>query len=62
MIRKDPAFVAGYDEGYRRGANDSEALANHDSDQGGPAYAQATDGYTAQYGDKEVYQQRVRLG
>jgi hypothetical protein len=59
--RKDPAFVAGYDEGYRQGANDSHALANY-NDQGGPAYVQATEGYTAQYGDKEVYQQRFRLG
>jgi hypothetical protein len=24
--RKDPAFVAGYDEGYRQGANDSHGL------------------------------------
>ena len=59
--RKDPAFVSGYNEGYRQGGNDSEALANY-NDQGGPAYQQAIDGYTAQYGDKEVYQQRFRLG
>jgi len=59
--RRDPAFVAGYDEGYRQGANDSEALASY-NDQGSSAYAQATDGYTAPYGDKEVYQQRFRLG
>jgi len=59
--RKDPAFVSGYDEGYRQGGNDSEALANY-NDQGGAVYAQATYGYTAQYGDKEIYQQRFRLG
>ena len=61
VSHKDPAFVAGYDEGYRQGANDSQAFANYD-DQGGSAYAQATDGYTPPYGDKEVYQQRFRLG
>jgi len=59
--RKDPAFVAGYDEGYRQGGNDSAALANYD-DQGGSVYGQATDGYAAPYGDKEAYQQRFRLG
>jgi len=61
VSRKDPAFVAGYDEGYRQGGNDSQALANY-SDESGPAYVQATDGYTAQYGDREAYQQRFRLG
>ena len=59
--RRDPAFLSGYDEGYRLGGNDSQALANY-SDESGPSYVQATDGYTAQYGDKEVYQQRFRLG
>lgn len=59
--RKDPAFVAGYDEGYRQGGNDSQAFANY-NDQGGSVYAQATDGYTALYGDKDAYQQRFRLG
>ncbi len=61
VSRKDPAFVAGYDEGYRQGGNDSHAFANY-NDQGGSAYAQATDGYTALYGGKEAYQQRFRLG
>ena len=61
VSRKDPAFVAGYDEGYRQGGNDSQALANY-RDQGGAAYAEATDGYTALYGDREAYQQRFRLG
>lgn len=59
--RKDPAFVAGYDDGYRQGGNDSHALANY-SDESDPIYQQATDGYTTQYGDKETYQQRFRLG
>jgi hypothetical protein len=60
--RKDPAFVAGYDEGYRQGANDSHALTNYYDDEGTPAYQQATDGYFAQYGDKAAYQQHFRLG
>ncbi|MFZ3211790.1 MAG: hypothetical protein WA188_09755 [Terriglobales bacterium] len=60
--RHDPAFRAGYMEGYRQGAGDSEALSNSYRDESGPAYAEATDGYTTQYGDKEVYQQRFRLG
>lgn len=59
--RKDPAFVAGYDEGYRQGANDSHALANY-NDEGTASYEQATAGYTAQYGDKAMYQERFRLG
>jgi len=59
--RKDPAFVAGFDDGYRRGANDSQALANY-NDQGAASYQDATDGYSAQYGEKAVYQQRYRLG
>jgi hypothetical protein len=59
--RKDPAFVAGYDEGYRQGANDSHASANY-SDQSGPFYEQATNGYTTLYGDKQIYQQRFRVG
>ncbi len=59
--RKDPAFVAGYDEGYRRGSNDSHAFANY-NDQGSAFYEQATEGYTAQYGDKATYQERFRLG
>lgn len=60
--RKDPAFVAGYDEGYRQGANDSHALTNYYNDEGTPAYQDASDGYMAQYGDKAAYQQRFRLG
>jgi len=59
--RKDSAFVAGFDDGYRRGANDSQALANY-NDQGTASYQDATDGYTAQYGEKALYQQRYRLG
>jgi len=60
-MRKDPAFVAGYDEGYRQGANDSHAFTNY-NDEGTPAYQEASAGYTAQYGDKTAYQQRFRLG
>jgi hypothetical protein len=61
IYRKDPAFVSGFDEGYRRGANDSEAMANY-NDQNTAAYQDATDGYTTQYGEKATYQQRFRLG
>jgi len=60
--RHDPAFRAGYMDGYRQGTNDSEALSNSYRDESGPFYQDATDGYTTQYGDKEVYQQRFRLG
>ena len=60
--RKDPAFVAGYDEGYRQGANDSHALTNSYNDEGAPSYKEATEGYISQYGDRAVYQQRFRLG
>jgi len=61
LIRKDPAFIVGYDAGYRQGGNDSHALANY-SDESGPVFGQATDGYTSQYGDKEAYRQRFRQG
>ena len=60
--RKDPAFVAGYDKGYRRGALDSMTLANAYRDEGGAVYKQATDGYTPQYGDLAAYQRRFRRG
>lgn len=29
LLRKAPAFIAGYDDGYRRGGNDSEALGSY---------------------------------
>lgn len=60
--RHDPAFRAGYMEGYRQGANASEALANGYNDQSGPAYEEALDGYTPQYGDQATYQKLFRLG
>jgi hypothetical protein len=60
--KKDPAFVRGYDDGYRIGARDSEALSNAYRDQGGPVYEQATDGYTPKYGSEETYQRRFRRG
>jgi len=62
VSRKDPAFVVGYNKGYRRGALDSMTLANTYRDEGGPVYRQATDGYTAQYGDLAAYQRRFRRG
>ena len=60
--RHDPAFRAGYMDGYRQGSNASEALANSYNDQSGPAYEQALDGYTPQYGDQATYQKLFRLG
>ena len=60
--RKDPAFVHGYDDGYRIGAQDSEALSNAYRDESGPIYEQATDGYTPSYGNQETYKQRFRRG
>jgi len=62
LSRKDPAFVAGYDDGYRQGANDSHALANAYNDEGTPTYQDATDGYSPGYGDRAAYQQRFRAG
>lgn len=61
-MRHDPAFRAGYDDGYRVGANDSAALSNAYKDEMGPLYDEATDGYTPQYGDKADYQKLFRLG
>ncbi|MFZ3211788.1 MAG: hypothetical protein WA188_09745 [Terriglobales bacterium] len=60
--RHDPAFRAGYMDGYRRGANQSEALALAYDDQSGPTYEQAIDGYAPQYGDQAAYQKLFRLG
>jgi hypothetical protein len=60
--RHDPAFRAGYMDGYRQGANESAALAAGYNDQSGPAYEQAIDGYTPQYGDRTTYQTMFRLG
>jgi len=60
--RHDPAFRAGYMDGYRQGANDCEALANGYNDESGPLYDQALDGYTPQYGDPAAYQSLFRMG
>jgi hypothetical protein len=60
--RHDPAFRTGYMDGYRQGANQSEALAAGYNDQSGPAYEEAIDGYTPQYGDRTTYQTLFRLG
>jgi len=60
--RHDPAFRAGYMDGYRQGSNDSEALSNGYRDESGPLYEQATDGYTPQYGDQATYQKLFRQG
>ena len=62
LVRHDPAFRAGFDDGYRQGANDSAALSNAYQDEAGRLYDQATDGYTLQYGDQEAYQKVFRLG
>ena len=60
--RHDPAYRTGHMYGYRQGANDSEALSLAYTDQSGPVYQQADDGYNAQYGDLATYQERFRLG
>lgn len=60
--RKDPAFVQGYEDGYRQGSNDAHALSNVYRDESGPVYEQASDGYSAQYGDQEAYRRRFRRG
>jgi len=62
ITRHDPAFRAGYLDGYRQGANDSEALSNSYKDESGPLYDEALDGYTPQYGDQAIYQKLFRLG
>ncbi len=61
-IRHDPAFLAGYMDGYRQGANDSAALSNAYRDESGPLYDQALDGYTPKYGDEAAYQKLYRQG
>jgi hypothetical protein len=61
-IRRDPAFRAGYNDGYRQGAGDSMANSNSYSDESGSEYQQATDGYNAQYGDIEKYRELFRRG
>jgi hypothetical protein len=60
--RHDPAFRAGYMDGYRQGASDSEALVSGYNDQHGSDYEQAINGYTAKYGDLETYQNLFRQG
>jgi len=62
LIRHDPAFRAGYMDGYHQGSNDCEANSNSYSDESGPLYGQALDGYTPQYGDQATYQKLFRLG
>jgi hypothetical protein len=62
VIRHDPAFRAGYMDGYRQGANDSAALSNSYRDESGPIYDEALDGYTPQYGDRATYQKLFRQG
>jgi|GEM_PF-6484128 len=61
-IRQDPAFRAGFTEGYRQGANDCEALSNIYKDEVGPIYQDASEGYTPEYGDLASYQKLFRLG
>jgi hypothetical protein len=62
QLRKDPAYRAGYDHGYRRGATDSAANSNSYDEGGGPLYELATDGYSPEYGDREKYQRLFRVG
>jgi hypothetical protein len=61
-VRKDPAFVRGYADGYREGSKDAHALSNAYRDESGPIYEQAGDGYTPQYGDEATYKRRFRRG
>ena len=60
--RHDPAFRTGYMDGYRQGANDSQALSSSYKDQSGPVYEEALDGYTPEYGDRATYELRFRRG
>jgi hypothetical protein len=60
--RHDPAFRAGYMDGYRQGSNDSAALSNAYKDESGPVYDLADDGYNSQYGELSAYQKMFRLG
>jgi len=60
--RHDPAFRAGYMDGYRQGSNDSAALSNSYKDENGPLYDEALDGYTPQYGDQATFQKLFRQG
>ena len=60
--RHDPAFRAGYMDGYRQGSNDSEALSLSYKDESGPLYDEALDGYTLKYGDQATYQKLFRQG
>jgi len=60
--RHDPAYRAGYMDGYRQGSNDSEALSTSYKDESGLVYDQALDGYTQQYGDQATYERRFRRG
>ncbi len=62
LIRQDPAFRAGYDDGYRRGANDSMANSNTYNDENSSLYELATNGYSASYGDLKKYRKLFRLG
>ena len=62
QIRHDPAFRAGYDDGYRQGANDSLRNSNVYRDESGAVYENASDGYAAQYGDLQQYRKLFRLG
>ena len=62
VIRHDPAFRAGYMDGYQHGSNDSEALSNIYKDQSGDLYSEALDGYTPQYGEQVAYQKLFREG
>jgi len=60
--RHDPAFRAGYMDGYHQGFNDAAAFSTSYKDESGVLYDQALDGYTQQYGDQATYQKLFRLG
>lgn len=62
VIRHDPAFRTGYMDGYHQGYSECEANSNSYSDESGPLYDEAIDGYTPQYGDQATYQKLFRLG
>ncbi len=60
--RKDSAFVHGYDDGYRIGAQDSRFRSPTYNQASGSIYEHATDGYTPAYGDLATYKRRFRRG
>ena len=62
QVRQDPAYRAGFDDGYREGGKDASGQSNAYKDQASPLYQDASDGYTPKYGDRESYQKLFRDG